>query len=103
MAKQETVLAHTVTPGKQATPVSREKYDIIAGAITSVMKSRSEVVFRDLPELVRKKLAEPFDGSVSWYTTTVKLDLEYRGIIERIEGSKPQRLRMVTRRSKSRR
>lgn len=102
MAKQETVLAHTVTPGKQATPVNRDKYDIIASAITSVLKSRDEVVFRDLPGLVRRQLAQPFDGSVSWYTTTVKLDLEYRGIIERVEGSKPQRLRMVTRRSNSR-
>jgi hypothetical protein len=33
-------------------------------------------------------------GSVSWYTTTVKLDLEVKGEIERIPGSSPQRLRL---------
>jgi hypothetical protein len=32
-------------------------------------------------------------GSVGWYTTTVKLDLETRGFIERVLGPKPQRLR----------
>jgi hypothetical protein len=29
-------------------------------------------------------------GSVSWYTTTVKLDLEARGGIARVKGAKPQ-------------
>ena len=32
-------------------------------------------------------------GSVSWYTTTVKLDMEVKREIERVPGSKPQRLR----------
>jgi hypothetical protein len=54
------------------------------------------VEFKELPGLVEQHLL-PADrealGSVSWYTTTVKLDLEVRGEIERIEGSKPQRLR----------
>jgi hypothetical protein len=54
------------------------------------------VKFIELPGLVEQCLS-PGDreslGSVSWYTTTVKLDLEVRGEIERIAGSKPQRLR----------
>jgi hypothetical protein len=32
-------------------------------------------------------------GSIGWYTTCVKLDLEARGVIERIQGVSPQRLR----------
>jgi len=32
-------------------------------------------------------------GSTGWYTTTVKLDLEAKGEIERVPGSTPQRLR----------
>lgn len=31
-------------------------------------------------------------GSVGWYTTTVKLDLEARGEIARVESARPQRL-----------
>jgi len=36
-------------------------------------------------------------GSISSYTTTDKLDLEARGLIERIPGSRPQVLRLVRR------
>ena len=35
------------------------------------------------------------EGSISWYVTTVKLDLEARGLIERVPRSRPQRLRMA--------
>jgi hypothetical protein len=31
-------------------------------------------------------------GSIGWYTTTVKLDREVKGIIARVPGSKPQKL-----------
>jgi len=34
-------------------------------------------------------------GSAGWYTWTVKLDLKARGFIERVPGSKPQRLRRL--------
>lgn len=39
---------------------------------------------KDLTEEVRHKLAGHFDGSISWYVTTVKLDLEARGMTERV-------------------
>ncbi len=32
------------------------------------------------------------DDLVAWYTVTVKLDLEARGLIKRLPGSGPQRL-----------
>ena len=35
-------------------------------------------------------------GSVGWYTTSVKLDMEEKGDIRRAAGSKPQRLLRVT-------
>jgi hypothetical protein len=33
------------------------------------------------------------NASIGWYTVTVKLDLEARGLIERIAGVTPQHLR----------
>ena len=49
----------------------------------------------DLVEDVGRKLDGSFDGSINWYVTTVKLDLEARGVVERIPGKSPQRLRLV--------
>jgi hypothetical protein len=94
MKESKTVLAHTPTPGRRGVRVDRAKYEIIRDAIVSVLSARREVAFRDLPEAVGERLRQPFDGSIPWYTTTVKLDMEVRSVIERIPGSKPQRLRL---------
>jgi hypothetical protein len=40
------------------------------------------------------ELSDTFDGKVVWYILTVKLDLEARGIIERIPKINPHKLRM---------
>lgn len=53
------------------------------------------MTFKALMEDVEAKLAGRFEGSIPWYVTTVKLDLEARGEIERIRQSSPQRLRLV--------
>lgn len=80
--------------GKAGVNIERSKYDRIRKAIMDTLGGRGETAFRDLPEEVARRLAEPFDGSVSWYVTTVKLDLEARGLIERVPGKGPQHLRL---------
>ncbi len=98
MSNTDKVLCQTPTPGKQPTRIERWKYDLIRSAILSVVPSSEQgVEFRVLPALVEQQI-EPGNlsklGSVSWYVTTVKLDLEVNGEIERVSGSKPQRLRL---------
>ncbi len=98
MSNTDKVLCQTRTPGKQPTRIDRWKYDLVRSAILSVVPSSEQgVEFRVLPALVEQQI-EPGNlsklGSVSWYVTTVKLDLEVNGEIERIPGSKPQRLRL---------
>jgi hypothetical protein len=93
------VLVQTPTPGKQPTRIDRWKYDLVQSAILAVVPSNEQgIEFRDLPALVEHQIA-PGDleklGSVSWYTTSVKLDMEVKGQIERVPGSKPQRLRRI--------
>jgi hypothetical protein len=64
--------------------------------LKSIPKSANGIGFWDLPKLVEKRLSPTILkdlGSVMWYTTVVKLDMECRGELERIEGSAPQRLR----------
>lgn len=80
--------------GKQGVNINAEKYTRIKEAILQILETGGEIPFIDLAPAVGKRLAR-FDGSIGWYTTTVKLDLEARGVIERISGSSPQRIRMV--------
>jgi hypothetical protein len=96
MSAEEKVLCETPTLGKQPT---RWKYDLVRSVILAVVPADEQgVEFSKPPELVEGQLS-PNDlenlGSVSWYTTTIKLDLEVKGDIERIPGSNPQRLRRV--------
>lgn len=95
MNKRDAIYAQTVTPGKKGVWVDKTKYELIEECIVSVLTRYGDIAFQNLPAKVRTVLAEPFDGSIGWYTTTVKLDMERRGIIERIPGIKPQRLRLV--------
>lgn len=63
--------------------------------LKAVPKSGEGVKFMDLPGLVQAKLdADTLSelGSVGWYTTTVKLELEVRGEIRRVDDRSPQRL-----------
>ena len=93
----DTFFAQTITPGKQGVRINRLKYEQIRDAILNVLQDRPEIAFKELTEEVQNALTKPFDGSVTWYTTTVKLDLEFRGTIERVPGKTPQHLRLARR------
>ncbi|MBN2007965.1 hypothetical protein JW960_01320 [candidate division KSB1 bacterium] len=96
----EKVRCETPTPGKQPTNIDRWKYETVRQAIFDVLAAHSDnVLFQDLPHLVAAQLSpEQITrlGSVSWYTTTVKLDMEVRGEITRIPNANPQRLQRAT-------
>jgi hypothetical protein len=98
-AKEPKVMCLTPTPGKQGTRIAQWKYDALRRAIRkAVPKNKIGVEFVRLPELVRSFLADDELkklGSLMWYVTTVKLHLEVIGEIERVPGSKPQRVRLV--------
>ncbi|MEL6547138.1 MAG: hypothetical protein AAFQ82_21105 [Myxococcota bacterium] len=81
--------------GKKGTRVNRASYDAYRKVILSVVpKSQAGIAFSELPEKVKAEIAPEFltDGErCGWWVTTVKLDLEAKGLLERF-GS-PQRLR----------
>jgi hypothetical protein len=81
--------------GKSGVNISKRHYDVVREAILVAIRAQGEITFQDLLETVERQLQGRFDGSISWYTTHVKLDLEARGVIERIPQSSPQRLRLA--------
>jgi hypothetical protein len=80
---------------KQGVNISREKYEIICKAIMSTLEGKKEMTFMNLSRAVEKQVNGNFEGSVTWYVTTVKLDLEARGVIKRVPHSRPQLIRLA--------
>ncbi len=81
---------------KQGVNISREKYEIIRKAIISTLRKQKEMTFRNLSRAVAKEVDGTFDGSVTWYVTTVKLDLEARGEVRRVPNSRPQVVKLCS-------
>jgi hypothetical protein len=79
---------------KQGVNISREKYEIIRKAILATLRAQKEMSFMNLSHTVEKQVGSTFNGSVMWYVTTVKLDLEARGEIKRVPHSRPQVVRL---------
>jgi hypothetical protein len=102
---QDKVECRTPTPGKKPTRIERWKFDAIRRAILEAVRAdKGGVLFSDLTEEVRQRLsADELQsvGSLMWYVTTVKLELEVRDEIRRVPGETPQRLVGGHRRSRA--
>lgn len=89
-------------PGYQEN-LNEEKYTFIRDAMLASLPGSSSdgMLFSQLEEKVRAHLAKhnvpaelfPKPGSVRWYTKVVQLDLEAKGVIERLPKQAPIRLR----------
>jgi len=71
------------------------KYDAVYAAITHKLREYGPMTFTQLGALVEEELHSRFSGSVLWYYTTVKLDMEARGEIRRVPNSRPQVIEVV--------
>lgn len=80
---------------KQGVNISREKYEIIHKAILSTLRQHKEMPFMKLSREVEKAINGEFNGSVTWYVTTVKLDMEARGEVKRVPHSRPQLVKLI--------
>ena len=79
---------------KKGVNISRAKYEQMRAAVLAALEEQEEPqTFYGLLDRVKKLLGDSFEGSISWYYTSVKLDLEARGEIERIPGTSPQQIR----------
>ncbi|MEM9646984.1 MAG: hypothetical protein AAF969_00775 [Bacteroidota bacterium] len=93
MAKEEKIL--TLHPqGKSGVNILKRRYDFIKDYIVKTVKEHGTITFEKLGDMAIGELTNQFDGKVLWYIVTVKLDLEARGIIERIPKTSPHQLRM---------
>jgi hypothetical protein len=80
---------------KKGVNISKEKYETIRRAILSALQEEREMTFMKLSRAVEQEVNGTFEGSVTWYVTTVKLDMEARGEIKRVPNSRPQLVRLT--------
>lgn len=96
--EDERVLCRTPTPGREGgTRIPRWKFDMVRKAILHAVAGAGPegLPFSQLPGAVKARLSADGLarlGSLGWHVTTVKLELEVRGEIERVPGATPQRL-----------
>ena len=93
MQEQKILTLHP-EPDKRGVNISRAKYDMIRQAILKAIRSQGTIAYKALVSLVEYNLRHRFEGSIPWYVTTVKLDMEARGEIERISDRGKQKLRL---------
>ncbi len=79
---------------KKGTNILKLKYNFIKKHILSVIKKHKIITFQDLSDILVNQLQNDFDGKVVWDVVMVKLDLEARGIIERIPKTSPHQLKL---------
>lgn len=92
----ETIQTLHPDPVKRGVNIEKTKYDSMKNAILETLKRDGAMPFVELAALLKDQMQGSFDGSVMWYFTTVKLDLEARGEIRRVPNTKPQRVELVS-------
>lgn len=91
----ETIVTMHPDPDKDGVKIDRQKYEMMREAIVAALTEHGALPFMELTSKVRAQLLDEFEGSITWYLVTVKLDLEARGVIEREPGIRPQHLRLL--------
>ena len=91
MTEEKILTKHPL--GKSGKNISTQNYEVIKEAILEALQKK-ELTHTELTNQVVRSLKGKFEGNISWYAETVKLDLEARKIIERT-STKPQKYRLV--------
>lgn len=91
MTEEKILTKHPL--GKSGKNISTQSYETIKKAILKALQKK-ELTHTELTDQVVGSLKDKFPGNISWYTETVKLDLEARKIIERT-SAKPQKYRLI--------
>ncbi len=94
MSKEERIL--TLHPAsKKGVNIVKWKYDFVKSFILDALESQDDITYQELNRQAIEKLTATFEGKVAWYVVSVKLDLEARGIIERIPEVSQHKIHLV--------
>jgi hypothetical protein len=92
---EERIMTIHPQEGKRGVNILRKKHGTLRTAIIDSLSGENVLTFGELNQAAHQELEGKFDGSISRYITTVKLDLEARGTIERVGKNSTQQIRLV--------
>ena len=95
MASDELFLTVQPELAKQDVRLDKAIYNAVQAAILDNLRQYGPMTFTQLGALVEEELHSTFTGSILWYYTTVKLDMEARGEIRRVPHSRPQMIEVL--------
>ena len=77
--------------GKSGTNVTPEKYNVIREAMLQILPTEGKgLTLNEMVTNIEPKVPqELFPNGVTWYTVTVKLDLEAKGLVMRLPKIRP--------------
>jgi hypothetical protein len=81
----EKIALRNPDPLKKGVNIDRSKYDLIRPIILEYLRLQRLATFSQIAEEVENRLSGQFEGSISWYAISVKLDMEARGEIIRVK------------------
>ncbi len=96
MASDELFLTVQPDAVRQNLRIDQRKYEAVHTAILENLLQYGSMTFTQLGALVEEQLQSVFRGSVTWYFTAVKLDMEAQGEIRRVPNSRPQLIEVVS-------
>jgi len=79
--------------GKKGVNILKRRYDVIKDYILKEVDRMGEPTYEEVNRNAVQDLTPTFDGKVGWYVVSVKLDLEARGLLERIPKTSPHQIR----------
>ena len=84
--------------GKKAVSMEKGKYDALKQPLLNWLKTKGESTHTEILHAITEDFEKnntSFAGSIEWHMEWVKLDLEARNEIKRIEGKSPIRFALV--------
>lgn len=81
--------------GEPTYTIPEASYQLVRNTIIDMLRGQTSVPLQAIIDEVEAQSAAELDKSARWYVTTVKMDLEARGVIERVDGVSPQELRLI--------
>lgn len=76
--------------GKKGVNINKAKYELMKATILDILRNKGGLTHHELTHAVENRLRGKFEGSISWYMESTKLDLEARKVIKRVKTGKSE-------------